>query len=331
MSQAPFRLHLLWRPLCVSGLALLALSGCGMKPPAGKDASGAEAKTPESPYAAIANGKVDVEGGVIEVAARRAGVVEAVLVQEGDQVVKGQILARQESDQPRLAVGRARAAVNEAVTAKALTRVRLDSAQREYDRYAKLAPSNFVAAQKLDAQRDAIREAEATLAAQDAAIASARAGLAQSEYDLELTLVRAPVDGRIVRRYANPGAGASTLNVSTMFDLEPKTERIIRSEIVESSIPDVSIGQEAEIIPETDQSKVYVGTVKRVAATFGARKLKSDGGNEASDERVVEVVVAADGVPFLIGQRVLVKFMKPGQKAGVKREAPKPATPPKKK
>ncbi|MDP3658401.1 MAG: hemolysin secretion protein D, partial [Brevundimonas sp.] len=29
----------------------------------------------ESPYAAIANGKVDVEGGIIQIAARRGGVV----------------------------------------------------------------------------------------------------------------------------------------------------------------------------------------------------------------------------------------------------------------
>ena len=42
-------------------------------------------------------------------------------------------------------------------------------------------------------------------------------------------------------------------------------------------------------------------------------------------KRVVEVVVSADGAPLLVGQRVLVKFMKPGQKAGVKRD--KPAAP----
>ena len=57
----------------------------------------------ESPYAAIANGKADVEGGIIQVAARRGGVVRDVLVQEGDRVVAGQILARQEDDEPRLA------------------------------------------------------------------------------------------------------------------------------------------------------------------------------------------------------------------------------------
>ena len=77
--------------------------------------------------------------------------------------------------------------------------------------------------------------------------------------------------------------------------------------------------------PEADATKVYVGKVLRRAALFGARKLQSDDPNERSDERVVEVVVSADDAPFLIGQRVLVKFMKPGFKAGEKRA--QPATP----
>jgi len=316
--------------LMVVAPAVLALAACGQGAPGAKKEA-AEVKAPPSPYATIANGKVDVEGGVIEVAARRGGVVQDVLVQEGDNVKKGQILARQEADSAQLAAQSARASVAEAKASMRLTEVNLDTARREYTRYQKLAATNFVAQQKLDTQSDAIREAEARLAAQQASVQTAQAALAQAEFDLEQTLVRAPADGRIVRRYANPGSGASTLNVSTMFDLEPSNaERIIRSEIVESSIPLVSVGQEVEIIPEADQNQVFVGSVKRIAATFGARKLKSDGGNEASDERVVEVVVTADNAPFLIGQRVLVKFMKPGEKAGIKREAPKPAEPAKK-
>ena len=63
--------------------------------------------------------------------------------------------------------------------------------------------------------------------------------------------------------------------------------------------------------PEADQSKIYPGKVLRIAAVFGARKLQSDDPSERTDERVVEVVVSADGAPFLIGQRVLVKFVKP--------------------
>ena len=142
------------------------------------------------------------------------------------------------------------------------------------------------------------------------------ARLAEAAFNLELTVIRAPANGRIVRRYANPGAGASTLNVSTMFDLEPNTARIVRAEIVEADIPNVSDGQQVEIQPESDPSKTYVGKVLRRAAVFGARKLASDDPSQRSDERVVEVVVTADSAPLLIGQRVLVKFMKPGMVAG---------------
>jgi HlyD family secretion protein len=273
----------------------------------------------DSPYAAIANGKVDVEGGIIQIAARRGGVVRDVLVQEGDRVVAGQILARQEDDEPRLALQTAAADLVQAESQLRLIQVDIRTAQREHDRLQQLVASNFVAASRVDQARDAIATAQARLASQQAAVQTARARRDQAAYDVELTVIRSPADGRIVRRYANPGAGASTLNVSNMFDLEPDAPRIARAEIVESDIPNITPGQAVEITPEGDPSKVYVGAVLRRAAVFGARKLASDDPSQRSDERVVEVVVTAGDAPLLIGQRVLVKFMKPGETAGAAR------------
>jgi len=286
----------------------LHLSGCG------KIGAGAAEKPagtgPPSPFATIANGKVDIEGGVIEVASRRFGVIKDVLVHEGDGVRKGQVLARLEDQDSILAINSARAALAQSRSQLVLTEVNVRTAQREFERLAKLSSSNAVAVQQLDQARDAVASAQAQLGIQQSAIQSAQAQLAQAEYNEELTNIRAPMDGKIIRRYANPGVGASTLNVSNMFDLEPALPHIIRAEIVESAIPDVHVGQEAQIIPEIDSSKVWTGHVVRIAATFGSRKLKSDSANEASDERVVEVVISADNTPFLIGQRVMVKFMK---------------------
>ncbi|RRN65502.1 HlyD family secretion protein [Caulobacter sp. 602-1] len=287
-----------------------------------KKLEAAAAQEEPSPYAAIAQGKADVEGGVIQVAARRQGIVREVYVQEGDQVVAGQPLAKQEDDEPRLAAQTATANLASARAQLALYQVQLRTAQREYKRLQGLAASNYVAAQKLDAAQDAISQANANIGAQSAAIQVAGAQLSQSRYQQELTVIRAPANGRIARRYANPGAGASTLNVTSMFDLEPNTQRIVRAEIVEADIPNVTPGQEVEIQPEGDPDKTYVGKVLRTARVFGARKLASDDPSQRSDERVVEVVVSADSAPFLVGQRVLVKFMKPGQKAGVKRDKP---------
>lgn len=281
----------------------------------------AAAQKVETPYAAVANGKVDIEGGIIQIAARRGGVVREVLVQEGDRVVAGQILARQEDDEARLALQRARAEVAQAESQLRQIQVDISTARREFERLQRLVDTNFVAAQRLDQARDAIATAEARLSSQQASVQTARARMAEAAYNVELTVIRAPADGRIVRRYANPGAGASTLNVSNMFDLEPDAPRIARAEIVESDIPNVTVGQAVEITPEGDPSKVYVGSVLRRAAVFGARKLASDDPSQRSDERVVEVVVAAGDAPLLIGQRVLVKFMKPGEIAGAPREA----------
>jgi len=73
-------------------------------------------------------------------------------------------------------------------------------------------------------------------------------------------------------------------------------------------VPNVFVGQTVRMSPEDDPSKVYVGRVIRRAYEYGARKLQSDDPSERTDERVVEVVVSADSAPFLIGQRVLVKF-----------------------
>jgi HlyD family secretion protein len=279
-------------------------------------AAKAAAVAPPSPFVAVGAGKADVEGGIIQVAARTAGVVQEVLVHEGDEVKKGQVLARLEDEQPRLQAQEAQAELGQARAQVELLKVQLATAQREVKRLEPLLSKNYVAGQAMDNARDAVRQAQAGIDAQNAAIATAGAKLAEARYNQELTIIRAPVDGKIVRRYANPGAGASTLNVSNMFDLEPKAQRIVRAEITEGALPYVQVGQQVKMSPEADPAKAYGGHVIREAPVFGARKLASDDPAERSDERVVEVVVSADEAPFLIGQRVLVKFMRsPPQEA----------------
>lgn len=303
-------------------IAVLVLGGGGFayvssqaKARKAAEAQAAAAHAAKSPYVAIANGKADVEGGVIQVAARTAGVIRDVYVHEGDEVKKGQVLARLEDDEPRLQAASAQADVRQAKAQVDLLKVQLSTAHREYDRLQGLIATNFVARQKVDQAQDAIRQAEANLEAQNAVIAAAQAKANQAEYNEELTYIRAPADGRIVRRYANPGAGASTLNVSNMFDLEPKAPHIVRAEVAEASLPYVEVGQSVQLAPESDPGKVFSGQVIRRSGVFGARKLQSDDPTEKTDERVVEVVVGADKAPFLVGQRVLVKFMRGQQQA----------------
>ena len=213
------RRHVVWVVVLVLGVAVAGgvVLNSQAKAQKAQAAKVAAAKAPKSPFVAIANGKADVEGGMIQVAARRAGIVREVLVSEGDRVTRGQVLARQEDDEPRLAAAQAQAAVRQARAQMAMTQVQLTTAQRERARLQGLVATNFVAGQRLDQAQDKIAEAQATLEAQRASVATAQAALEKARNEQELTIIRAPADGRIARRYPNPGAGASTLNVSTMF------------------------------------------------------------------------------------------------------------------
>ena len=298
--------------LALLGLVVVATLGVAFTQSRKAPPGSASAAPAQAPYGAVAAGKADVEGGIIQVASRTAGVVREVRVIEGDRVAKGEILARQEDDAPRLAVTTAEASLTQARAQLGATQVQIAAAKRELARL--VALGNVVSRQQVDQARDAVESAEATLVSEQAAIDVQAAALGEARYRLEQTIVRAPVNGLIVRRYANPGTGASTLNVTPMFDLEPAGQRIVRAEVTETELPEVSLGQQVLISPESDQSHAYSGKVLREAALFGARKLQSDDPSERTDERVVEVVVSADNAPFLVGQRVLVKFIKPGER-----------------
>jgi HlyD family secretion protein len=300
----------------IAAASLLALTACGGPPPGGPDAKAAGAKIdPKSintPYSAIAAGKVDIEGGLVDIAARAPGIVSEVLVQEGDKVKTGQVLARQEDEDSRLSRNRVAAQLQQAEAQLPILQVQLEAATREEARLKRLTDQSAASTQAHEQSQDATRQLMAQVQAQKSSISLVRAQLAEANYQVELHVIRAPADGTIVRRYANPGSGASTFSVTAMFQLQPDSQRIIRAEVEERSVTQVKVGQKAEIVPESDQKSSYPGEVVRIAGVMGARKLRSDDPSERADERVVEVVVNAESAPVLVGQRVLVKFLKDG-------------------
>ncbi|MBK8837429.1 MAG: efflux RND transporter periplasmic adaptor subunit [Hyphomonadaceae bacterium] len=301
----------------LAGAAAVSLAACdgpSLDAPGQQNVAKADVASVNTPYSAIAAGKVDIEGGLVDVAARAPGVVKEVFVQEGDEVKAGEILARQEDDDARLSRNRVAAQLAQAQAQAPILEVQLEAAVREESRLERLIADNATSQQIYEQAQDNTRQLRAQLEAQKASIALVRAQLAEANYQMELYVIRAPTDGTIVRRYANPGSGASTFSVTAMFQLQPNSLRIVRAEVEERSINLVKVGQKVEIVPESAQSTAYPGEVIRIAGVMGARKLRSDDPSERTDERVVEVVVDAEQAPVLVGQRVLVKFLKDGAK-----------------
>jgi HlyD family secretion protein len=160
---------------------------------------------------ASSNGRI--EATEIDVAAKIAGRVEEILVDEGDFVEAGQILARMDTDvleaerrEAEAQLARAQVAIE---TAKSLVTQReaeraaaqatvaqreaeLDAAQRRLARSEDLAPRGDVPIQRLDddraqaqAARAAVGAAEAQVAAAEAAVNSAKSEIVDAEAAVE--------------------------------------------------------------------------------------------------------------------------------------------------
>ncbi len=265
-------------------------------------------KETDQSYVAVAKGRVDVEGGVVQLAAKRDGVINEVYVEEGDPVKKGQVLAVLDNNEAKLSHILSQSETKLARAQLEPLKVKLEAAIREKTRLVELNKNHVVSQKELDQIIDQIKELNAEIAVNEASAKVCDAKEKIAEYEVEQRVVRAPLDGFIIRRMARPGDGASTLNVTPLFWFVPKTPHIIRAELDENFVRKVKKGMQAEIVPEADESQKCCGKVIRLGHIFGPKRQAQDDPQERADVRVIECVLSLDNQDLLIGQRVYVKF-----------------------
>lgn len=273
----------------------------------GKETSSNAAAT--SRYVAIAKGQVDLDSGIVRLAASRDGLIREVLVDEGDYVKKGQILLTIDDQQARLQLEQAQRELEEQRAALNPLRARLAVAQREANRLKPLADDESVSKQELDRAEGDVAVLRAEIVATTAAVASAESRAKVAAYEVEQRLVRAPLDGQIVQRQARPGEGISTLNVTSLFLFAPESPRIVRADLEERFVSAIEPGMTAQIALQADESRKFNGKVLRIGRVFGQRSHPTDDPADKQDVRTVECVLSIDGQGLLIGQRVLVSIL----------------------
>jgi len=148
----------------------------------------------------------------VEVRARVSGYLQSVHFKDGALVRKGDLLFVIDPRPFKAAVDDLTAAITSAES-------RLEFASVDFRRYERLAKEGFAPERQLDDRRQRFTAARADLE-------SARAKLARAKLDLEFTEIRAPIAGRISRKYVSEGnlvvggANESTL-LTTIFELDP--------------------------------------------------------------------------------------------------------------
>lgn len=151
------------------------------------------------------------------VSSKVTGKVVEVFVEEGMQVKEGQELARLDASHPSRGLALSQAEAAAAASALEETRVRIREARLDYDRADRLARSEIASRADLDRARAQLDAVRARLAAQSDQLTTARRQVDVQRQTVEDTIIRAPFDGIVVSKDAQPGEMISPVSAGGGF------------------------------------------------------------------------------------------------------------------
>jgi RND family efflux transporter MFP subunit len=204
----------------------------------------------------------------LELAAPIAGVLEEVLVDRGDRVRKGDIVARLDStvEQATVALDKARAASQAAIASRS-ARVAFLTLKR--DRIKQLQSRGVSPQAQLD-------EVAADLAVATADLAEARdqRNIASLEYDRSVAIlnqrsIRSPIDGLVVERRLSAGEYAyEQAPILVVAEVDPLNVEVY---LPITFFPKIRTGTIASVRPADPIGGEYVAAVETVDTVFDAR------------------------------------------------------------
>lgn len=180
------------------------------------------------------------------------GQIEAVLIEEGQRVEEGDVLARLDDSIAQKELALAESRLERAGRAMEETRVRLAEAQRNLERTRSLRDDNLVSAAALDAATAEFNAWSARLAVAKSDVEVAERNTALARQGVENMLIRAPFSGVVVAKNAQPGemispisagGGFTRTGIGTIVDMQSLE---IEVDVNEAYIDRVRNGQPVE-------------------------------------------------------------------------------------
>jgi RND family efflux transporter MFP subunit len=216
------------------------------------------------------------------VSAKTIGRVLEVLVEEGQRVQGGQIVARLDDSNSRAALEQTRAQLVQSEASLSAAKIALDDATPIYQRMQRQSVAAVISAQDFDTAKATFNAARSNFIVQQGAVESARAALTVAQRYQDDTIVRAPFTGVVTDKAAQPGeivspqtaggGGFTRTGICTIVDMDSLEAEV---DVSENFINRVHAGQPATVklnaypdweipasviavIPTADRSKATV-------------------------------------------------------------------------
>jgi len=213
-----------------------------------------------------------------QLAVQVEGIVLEMLVDDGDDVKAGQVIAHLDDTRARLDLDRQKAEVAHAEAVIEQRTAEREEAARDLERYRELEQRGSVGITEIDEARTLLASRVAQLAQANADLMSAKSDLALAERELADATIRAPFDGRVVETSTEVGQwiarGGPVATIVSLKSLEARINvpqqyyRSLREsggeiEIIVPAIGGSVTGRLIAIIPQADSlSRLFPARIR---------------------------------------------------------------------
>jgi HlyD family secretion protein len=275
-----------------------------------------------------ANGKIQPEAE-LKITSDVSGEIVEMLVKEGEQVKKGQLLCRIKPDIYESAFERVNATVNSSKANLKTTMAQLEqakanlaNAEASYARSKKLFDQNAISQQEFDASKATFEASKAnvegikeSINAADYNVKSVEASLKEANTNLDKTKIYAPVDGTVSKLNVEKGeriVGVQGLQGTEILRLANLNEMEVSVEVNENDIIRIHKNDTALIEVDAYIGKKFKGIVTEVANSANTVGVSVD----QVTNFVVKIRVLRESYAYLITEVNLAPF-RPGMSASV--------------
>lgn len=281
-----------------------------------------------------ASGKVQPEVEV-KISPDVPGEIIGLYVEEGDSIVKGQLLAKIRPDNYEALLARSQAAVNankadveRAKAALAQSNAQLIRAKTDYERNQKLVNDKVVSEadfQRVEADyRVAQQNVEAGKASVEASkfnVQSAEAALRDAAENLRKTTIYAPQSGTVSKLNVELGdrvVGTSQMAGTEMMRIANLNNMEVRVDVNENDIVRVNLGDTVEIEVDSYTDRKFQGLVTEIANTANGMGTATAAATDAVTEFEVKIKILNSSYRDLMAKRAKKSYpFKPGMTAAV--------------
>jgi HlyD family secretion protein len=287
--------------LGVVALVVVALVTAGFVSRRGKDVTAvtmAKVDKMDLTSKVTANGRIDAKRKV-DLSANVMGQIVNLAVREGDSVKKGTFLLQIDQKQLAASADSADASLQALFSDRDAARANLGAAERDYQRAQTNYNSKIIPLADFERARTTLDAAQANVSSAERRIDQARANVAAARDTLSKTTMVAPMDGIVTALPVEEGevavigtmnnAGTKLLTIADMSVVEAVME------VDETDIPNVKVGQHANVTIDAYPNKTFSGLVTEV----GSSPIVRNGGLGGSTTEAVnfEVKIQVENPP----------------------------------